>query len=568
MSHMYSEVPAGGLINVPPAIPTGMLYRCKSIMGISKQTLKLVPLSGQTTVANGQKVIISLPPNSLVDLSTFEMNFLGATQHRGNGTTGLGTGTSTNCANYVQKAYFPRNTASLIENLEVKINGQSRQNINGYGYLFNILNDYNTGFDTNAKNRIGMNTDPSNKTTYFNGQNRRYAGFPAGCTTDTTTNAWADQDYYTIRQWLGILGGNASTSIIDTSLYGDITIEITLAPSDVLMLSAPVGTLATYATATNGETGLSTTVGAAAASVVGTGTGYTLSNIGFQITRYDLPSSYYQAVASVLEAGSVFKLYYPNYSAYMSTAQSLPKGGTSRFNISTQSLDMVISTFQVQDRGTNQAPILGQINGNIQTLPGDYSVTTSATGAITFVTGTAGEFGTTSKSFQSALTQGWAKTLNNSKYYVRNGDGIANCVYIVGSVRLIPETIPEQFNGVLRAFNAQTDTLGGLYPGIQSLGHYQSQFYSHILSLNVTNEHDMYTISGLNCSATPISIAWEVNGSGGTAGSAGSVQYIDNAATSNGHIWQTGNYNATPLMFACYTSRLEISSGRNVLTYT
>ena len=46
-----------------------------------------------------------------------------------------------------------------------------------------------------------------------------------------------------MRQWFGILGGNTSTTIIDTSLYGDVTIEITLAPSDVLMLSNPTGTL-------------------------------------------------------------------------------------------------------------------------------------------------------------------------------------------------------------------------------------------------------------------------------------------------------------------------------------
>ncbi len=62
------------------------------------------------------------------------------------------------------------------------------------------------------------------------------------------------------------------------------------------------------------------------------------------------------------------------------------------------------------------------------------------------------------------------------------------------------------FNGVLRAWNSQNDVLGGLYPGIQSLAHYQSQFYAHVLSLNVTNEHAMYTVSGLNSSATPISI--------------------------------------------------------------
>ena len=55
----------------------------------------------------------------------------------GNGTSGPGsgggTGTATNVSNIVQKSYFPRNSASLIENLEIKINGQSRQNINQFG---------------------------------------------------------------------------------------------------------------------------------------------------------------------------------------------------------------------------------------------------------------------------------------------------------------------------------------------------------------------------------------------------------------------------------------------------
>ncbi len=160
---------------------------------------------------------------------------------------------------------------------------------------------------------------------------------------------------------------------------------------------------------------------------------------------------------------------------------------------------------------------------------------------------------------------GWPKTLNNSKYFVRNGDGISNCTYIVGNVRLIPETIPEQFNGVLRAcpaWNSQNDVLGGLYRGIQSLAHFQSQFYARVLSLNVTNEHDIYTVSGLNCSATPMSIAWECQGTSTAPAN------IDRQATSNGNICATGATNTTPLMIACYTSRLEVSSGRNILTFT
>jgi hypothetical protein len=228
MSQSYSEIPPGGIVNIPPSIPQGMLYRVKSLAGISKQTLKLVPLSGQTQVSSGGKIIVALPASSLVDLSTFEMNFKGYTQHGGNGSTWATTaGTATNISNFVNKRYFPRNITSLIENLEVKINGQSRQNINQYGYIYNILSDYMSGHDATAKNRCGQNSDPSNKTTYNNGQLQRYAGFPVGCTSQGVDNSFRDEDSYTIRQWLGILGGNASTSIIDTSLYGEVTIEIT-----------------------------------------------------------------------------------------------------------------------------------------------------------------------------------------------------------------------------------------------------------------------------------------------------------------------------------------------------
>jgi hypothetical protein len=73
------------------------------------------------------------------------------------------------------------------------------------------------------------------------------------------------------------------------------------------MLSPTTPTLTTYASASNNEVGLATTVGSAAGSTASQGTGYTLSNIGFQIVRYDMQQSYHQAVAGVLEAGSVFK---------------------------------------------------------------------------------------------------------------------------------------------------------------------------------------------------------------------------------------------------------------------
>jgi hypothetical protein len=173
------------------------------------------------------------------------------------------------------------------------------------------------------------------------------------------------------------------------------------------MLSPTTPALTSYASAVNNETALSTTMGGSAALIASQGTGYSLSNIGFQIVQYDMPQSYYQAAAGVLESGAVFKLYYPNYSSFMSTAQSLPKGGTSRFNLSTQSLDMVISTFQVQDRGTQHAPILGLWGANgVGSLPGDSSFGPYTTG-LSGIASAAGEFGSYVKSFPFGLTMGW-----------------------------------------------------------------------------------------------------------------------------------------------------------------
>ena len=247
-------------------------------------------------------------------------------------------------------------------------------------------------------------------------------------------------------------------------MFGQIDIEITLAPSGVLMLGAAISTVtATALTAATSEIGVATVGGAGAGAVAIEGTSYTLSDISFSITRYDMPSSYYDAVRSVLQSGATYKFYYPNYSCFQGIASS-NKSGTTRFTLSTQSLDMVIGTFQVPNRDTQQQPLLGNIT---KKYVGNE---------------VAQEFGSLDKTLSYALHSGQPVSLNNSKYFVRNGSGIKTCTWLCGNVRLAPENINEQFNGVLKSFNSTIDTLGGVYPGIQSLAHYQDQFYAHILS--------------------------------------------------------------------------------------
>ena len=109
------------------AVPNSMLYRIKQIEGLSKQTLTIVPTSGQGSVFNGNKIIVSLPMNSLLDLGTFEMNFYGKTAHNG--------AVSGAQKNYVQTRFFPRNIQSLISNLEIKVNSRSVQNIHTFSFI-------------------------------------------------------------------------------------------------------------------------------------------------------------------------------------------------------------------------------------------------------------------------------------------------------------------------------------------------------------------------------------------------------------------------------------------------
>ena len=530
------------------SVPNSMLYRIKQIEGLSKQTLSIVPSSGQGSVYNGNKIIVSLPMNSLLDLGTFEMNFYGKTAHNG--------AASGNQKNYVQTRYFPRNIQSLISNLEVKINGRSIQNITQYNYIYNILNDYLCGIDATNKKRVGENADPSNKSAWVEGVNIPRRGYPIGLyngnaiSVDDKFDASArDADNYTIRNWLGVLSGGASTNIIHTDMYGQIDIEITLDQAGVLMLgqataAAGAGSLDTILNSTNygflGDIAVSN--GGAVASEAAQ---YVLSNIGFNIVRMDMPAYFYEAMANVLASGVVYKLYYPNYQIF--TGQSTAnKSGTTRFSITTKSLDYCIGTFQVASRDT----ISTVLNSSIAAA-------------------TAGEYGNAAFTAGALINSGAQRVFNNSKYFARNGSGVKTGTWYAGSVKLISETPLQMYNGILRGFNMKNDLLGGTSPYIRHYSDFIETNFGHMISFQATGETDMYTISGLDSSQQPHSIAWEIIGgdtvSDGTNGLAGikSGQKISN----DGVVFQKSD-SCIPFVIAAYSSHLEITSGRNIQLFS
>jgi hypothetical protein len=88
------------------------------------------------------------------------------------------------------------------------------------------------GLDANNKNELEKTPIPSNKGMRVEGVKLPRRGYPIGlwngnAADDKFDASGRDADNYTIRNWLGLLRGGASTNIIYTDMYGDVQIEIT-----------------------------------------------------------------------------------------------------------------------------------------------------------------------------------------------------------------------------------------------------------------------------------------------------------------------------------------------------
>lgn len=504
-------------------LPTRMQFRFREINKILKQTVTLVPNNGQSVVNAGDTIIVELPHNSVVDLTTFIMEFQGATSHMGKTNAGAGAGG----AGYVQTRFFPRNTASIIEQLDIEINGQTRFTLNNYGLLYNTLFDLTAAQDSLNRRKVGENADPSSK--YFvdaAGTLTERRGFSTGLIAD---GSGLDRDNYVIRSWLGLL--NPSTSIIDTNILGSVVIKIRLAPPSCLMHGAVSNdAIVAIPNAADSETGVAVAAVAAGGQLGASTANYQLANVKFSIVRYDLPSEFYMTEASRLASGAVFKLWFPNYS--IQSCPAVPAGnktGVNRTSISCRSLDWVMGTFRLPTYDTPGAPL-----NSLAPAP-------SALGPI----------GGTIYTWEAQVRAGLRRLFNNSRYFARNGSSITSCSWQVGNSLYPARTMQQQFDAVLQHFNIQNDQgSGGMYPGVQSLHHFRETFYCDILSLNCNQSETDFVISGLNTQETPLQITFNVNA---TDLPAIIDTLIPNIADP-----------CTPYLICGYTSCLEIRGNRQI----
>lgn len=270
--------------SVASPYPRNLSYFVKKLSNYSKNTVRLQSLN-TTTAGPSQIVTVDLPTNTLVDLSTLVWYFEGAT----NASTG-------NCT-------FPRNIETLIERIEIEVNGQLiSPGCANYPHLFQVISDSQMGED--CTNRRGLL------------QNGFNIDAPTGHVGTITGGAFVSGTPFTICNWLGFLG-SCQPQVLDTNILGNVRIRITLASTNVLISSATAAVGATYL----------------------------LGNMFFSVDALDINDGVYYAIHDqALSRGMVYDIPFNNFYNF---TQSITAGGDGsvKFSLSTQSLNHLWATF-------------------------------------------------------------------------------------------------------------------------------------------------------------------------------------------------------------------------------
>lgn len=439
----------------PSALPSNFENKMVILQNYSKAPIRIIPSTGQQNLTPGDLLIMTLPVGCVLDLRTFALHFKAKT-----------TGDATNMVG------FPKYMQSLIDTLDIYVNGQNVQHIARYNQLYNLLQDWKVGYNEKVK-KVGSNNDPS----------VLYSMTEAGVITKKNTYAdlttagdivynTFDQDYV-IDDWVGFLG-SSQPSIIDTNLFGSIEIQMRLASADVCWV-ANAGTA-----------------------------GYEISNVYGYIDKLDFKDSRYYAIQeSMLNGGGSLSIPYKNYRSYVGSELGATKTTTLRFTESTNSLDKIIFTY-FEKNLTDKKLQLGDTS----------KINFTATNATTLGTGlNAGHYAANYHNYSQALARGDTNLLNTSKMFKRNGLGLEG-----GSVQFeinsqdmtTPMSVPLQYQETLKAFELNDADAAKINPGINSYIAYERDYYTCAFStshINGKSADDTFWLTGRNTQATSMNIS-------------------------------------------------------------
>ena len=282
-------------------------YFSNQLSGFSTNTFKIMPQGKTSGIVSGDILTINLPSNSIMDLKSFQLH-LAATVA---GTT----------------ARLPNGIQSLIQRVEILAGGvQLAQGVQYYNTLVKVKE----ALCDKLCNPVAGHPDIVRLVNPLDG-----AAIAAGGAVEPTFGAFLDasDSPFVIDRWEGFLG-SAAPRYLDLSLLPDVQIRLYMASNVVLTASATNGAGAALISTADGT--------AFTDSTVATPATYSVSNVFATCELISLADVSYDNMLTEMMAQQSF-LEVP-FKAYYSFSQG--HNGSSRFQVSSQSIDRIWSAWQ------------------------------------------------------------------------------------------------------------------------------------------------------------------------------------------------------------------------------
>ena len=584
-------------------LPIEVQERIQNISDIYKiVTTKLTPISKSYPLysTDAPRVEIMFPNDSILNFSNAILEAELTFWHKGNAAAGSAN-------NYVQSVYPPRyGLASLIQEFNIYINGQTVSKTSQYNYIHNWVQDWLQNQDVEIiDNGINCIDDPSKLYNYqtttassLKGYVVPRRGFPASVSSaaegDLNINTRSKNKYHlNLSESLGFFGEN-STKIINTAMIGEVKIEIIFTSqvgTCILGSSVPAATpvyaqaansledqfkvAGTLITAANdaaiadknfrrsniqkytsnftlGDCGVPTpgnadatfnTVNAGAAVAADAIERYQISNIVLYIEALQFKSSdYYDVMNRLIDSGN-YRMHFKRYVLY-NDATTTDRGIDYRVMVNSECLNYVLATF----RPNNHTTLSNAVNTLISPL-------------------SSGHCGVYQATIDNQISAGLPYTFNNSKFFIRNGHKVARLGFKIDETPIEAKTHQEMYIENLRHWRHYIPGKETRpYKGLKNVHDFINCFYTGLLSCETKSDDQMkhvYPLRGYNTNGKTVAI--------------GIFTEKDSTANADLYTAQAGNNEngfsnidldpagaATPTFLVCTTMSLILNGRRNV----
>ena len=524
-------------------LPVEIQERIRNIENVYKiANVKLTPINKSYPLVSSEspRVEIFLPSDSVLNFDNAVLEAVLWFNHRGNADAN-----SPN--NYVQSVYPPRyGLASLIEEINVYINGVLVSGTKRYNFIHNWVKDWLNTFDVELNTGLNDCKDPSMLYSYpssggMAGRVVPRRGYPTSVLNDDAAmndiNARLRNVYHmNFSETVGFFG-EGSSRILNTAILGEVKLEFVFT-SQIACCSAGSTSSAgqVYANTTNkvnatldvdtqtkGADGTATTGGViyarnnvevltggrimgdtgipTAGNQTATRTGnptttgavatetsvYNVRDIVFHIEAFQFKDrEYYDVMNALVDSGN-YKYHFKRYVLQTDTATTTRQIDY-RLVVNSECLNYVLACFR----------------------PAGYDVI--ANPVITHIAGQAfGHTGTASVSFDNQVAAGLPYTFNNSKFFVRSGHGIQRLGWKVDEVTMEPRTKQELYIDNLRHWRNYINGVDSKpHKGLKNIYDFEHCYFTGLLSFEVKSDDEVkyvYPLRGLNTNGKAIAIS-------------------------------------------------------------